>query len=129
LFSYADNIVVLKDGRITDTGSFSQLQAKGETSLVGNSPSTGLECDINDFSEKQRGSLQEIPLPPPVVDMTEEETRDYSRRDGEWSVYRYYARKASYGFFALFVLMIMTSSFTTNFSSKFYFTSLAASKE
>ena len=110
----ADTIVVLKDGRIVETGSPAVLaQSEGYLSGLGPLPSDSDEiADI----EPTREVRNQSDGPSTEIDNS---ISDLWRKNGEMSVYSYYLTSAGYGAVALYALFMVMWIFCTEFSSEF----------
>ncbi|CCC10044.1 hypothetical protein SMACR_02623 [Sordaria macrospora] len=124
LLPYMDEIVVLKSGKIADTGPYSEIQSRGDLKLM-----VMTDDDAIVSGEQQGQSAEDEAAPrdiktssttPKPLDTTQQQPPkppNLERRQGSWSVYAYYARSAGalslslWGFFT--VLGAITSNYMT----------------
>ncbi|KAL4804941.1 P-loop containing nucleoside triphosphate hydrolase protein [Aspergillus unguis] len=101
LLRYADSIVVLEGGRVADSGELEELRARNEfVQGLQTSPSSSISDGSND------SIVSTLPANnPPQTHGTDESaietdnndndsTNDFARRDGDFSVYKYYISAA-----------------------------------
>jgi len=117
--AFADAIVILEDGRITEVGTPSSLL--GKSSYV---------RKLGRKSVQDSETVEEVPpselLPPDefshrLQEASEEAVdteHDLRRKNGDLSVYQYYFQSAGAGVVALYLTFVTLWEFCTNFSGK-----------
>lgn len=116
MLPYADEIIVLDQGRVTAIGSYeeiitqkpeiaSKLQTAREDSHLG-SPISELPLALKEEKAHMDNRNQT------------DETDDHTRQQGSWSVYRYYFQSAGYTLLYFFLASATIECFCTSFQSK-----------
>ncbi|KAJ5756916.1 ABC transporter integral membrane type 1 [Penicillium nucicola] len=117
LLSYADEIILLESGRKVLQCTYRELiDQLPEYEDVGNN---GTDDKVNEQSNKATEPL--LPVKLTSSDGREPEStelkKNLARRDGSWSIYSYYARKAGLLQVSLFAAFLLGYAFTTQFAS------------
>ncbi|PWY66113.1 putative multidrug resistance-associated protein [Aspergillus heteromorphus CBS 117.55] len=114
LLPYADEIVLLNDGRKVDQGAFPEFVMRHpeytQTKIMDE------EVSASEVEEVAREATPKSYMNAKVDDSRDVE-KDFTRRDGSWSVYSYYFQKAGYVIVAMFVASALANGFTSQFSS------------
>ncbi|KAJ5971441.1 ABC transporter integral membrane type 1 [Penicillium vulpinum] len=117
LLPYADEVIVLKTGRRILQGTYQelidQLPEYTQSRLDGNDDAVNAESnEITEPNPLSRHASSER-----SESESTELKKNLARRDGSWSIYSYYARKAGLLQVAFFALFLLAYGFTTQFSS------------
>ncbi|GAB1207658.1 hypothetical protein APSETT445_006383 [Aspergillus pseudonomiae] len=129
----ADRIIVLKDGRVVESGSPSSLAQKDESyvkelGLCVTSPWDKESIDRDDVltakevlptagltsTSSREGDMNAVL----IVDPTSNPPTDLRRKDGDLSIYRYYLTSSGYVAVGLYALFMVLWIFFTEFSVK-----------
>lgn len=120
MLSFANEIIVLGDGKIVDRGSYQAILSRKPE--IATTSLTALEDDItssaDEFDILRQGSVKSKISDGNVADEVVSNDIDNLRRDGTWSVYVYYFRSAGYMSIMLFALFAGVEAFGTNFPGK-----------
>ncbi|KAL1981835.1 hypothetical protein VTN96DRAFT_2080 [Rasamsonia emersonii] len=114
MLPYADEIIVLDNGRIADTGSYEEIFTRmpeiAAKSLTAedDAPSSVEESAVDKKVDNPQTNVAEEAVSKDV---------DHLRRDGTWAVYAYYCRSAGYITVILFALSAAVCAFCSNFST------------
>ena len=103
----ADQIIVLEEGRITQQGSFTELNA-----TEGFLRRLALEGD----DEKLTIAADDLSSPAPVQNISDEVA--LSKTSREWSVYVYYARSIGFGSAFLYLMFTCASAAEMTYQSE-----------
>ncbi|RAK99511.1 ABC transporter [Aspergillus ibericus CBS 121593] len=114
LLPYADEIILLSDGKMVDQGTYQEflirhpeyVQVKTEESPRDASGDAGTEEDTQKPSEATLDA-----------DESDDLKRDLVRRDGSWSVYKYYFRNAGFTPVIILVAANLAYGFAGQFST------------
>ncbi|PWY72279.1 putative multidrug resistance-associated protein [Aspergillus heteromorphus CBS 117.55] len=114
LLPYADEIIVLDQGAVVDSGAYRDI--------ISRTPDIAAKCLTLPGSEENVDSDRNTELEKAVAtkathQQNQPSDRDFSRRDGTWDVYKYYARSAGYKMVFGFVASSLVSTFLKNFST------------
>ncbi|PYH89769.1 putative multidrug resistance-associated protein [Aspergillus ellipticus CBS 707.79] len=117
LLPYADEIVLLNDGKKVDQGTFAEFVMRHPEYTQ---PKT---TDDEGASSNEIDGVPDEVVPKswkkdaPKADDSDDIENDTSRRDGNWSVYIYYFRKAGNLVVVMFLVTALAYGFTTQFSN------------
>ena len=116
LLPFADNVIVLEDGRILEAGSLESLQASDGyvTRLSLTILDDADSADIYNPPFTQADAPAQIETPPTF----DEALHDPHRQNGDFSVYRYYTDVSGHRPVILFLLLMLLWSFCGEFPSK-----------
>ncbi|KAJ5685180.1 hypothetical protein N7536_007799 [Penicillium majusculum] len=118
LLPYADEVILLENGRKVIQGTYQEL--------IDQLPEY-TQSSLNDKDNAEVTEPNEITELNPLLshestERTESQStelkKNMARRDGSWSIYSYYARKAGLLQVAFFVALLLAYGFTTQFSSR-----------
>jgi hypothetical protein len=115
MLPYADEIIVLDQGKVTAIGSYEEI-IKGKPEIA-----SKLQTSVED-------SHLESPISgvPPVlsekahpghIQPTDNQEDDHTRQQGSWSVYGYYFQSAGYTLLLCFLASATIECFCTSFQS------------
>lgn len=109
---FADHIIVLgKDGKVVEQGSFETLDSNGKyVSSLGVMAATR-DVDIEDIREDPSNASSSQRPPTGLYDV------DPARQAGDWSIYLHYLRNITTGSFATFLVLCIVSGTANNFST------------
>ncbi|KAF4764292.1 hypothetical protein HAV15_000662 [Penicillium sp. str.  len=116
LLPYADEVILLENGRKVIQGTYQEL--------IDQLPEY-TQSSLNDKDNAEVTEPNEITELNPLLshestERTESQStelkKNLARRDGSWSIYSYYARKAGLLQVAFFVALLLAYGFTTQFS-------------
>ncbi|KAJ6007677.1 hypothetical protein N7540_011653 [Penicillium herquei] len=121
LLQYADEIIVLEDGRIVDTGSYEAI-IRQEPDISANlktltNTNQVTEDDVFQVSEQENENEKKAPSTVPPSSSSTPEATDYTKRNGTWSVYKYYYDSAGFTPFAFFLFFTVVEAFCSNFTT------------
>ncbi|PYI04583.1 multidrug resistance-associated protein [Aspergillus sclerotiicarbonarius CBS 121057] len=116
LLPYADEIILLNDGKKVDQGTYQEflirhpeyVQIKTEESPHNASGNAGSLIG-EDTQKLSEAALQ--------ADESDELKKDLGRRDGSWSIYKYYFRNAGFAPVVILVTACLAYGFTSQFST------------
>jgi ATP-binding cassette subfamily C (CFTR/MRP) protein 1 len=122
LLPQADNIIIMDDGRIVDTGSYTEIIARHPSLAVQlhyNSDnilsSTGTNIPSPNIETLPKAAAKTT-LEPEKKEK-EDETQSFRQR-GTWNVYSFYFKNAGYPLLAIFVGFVVVEVLASNLSSK-----------
>ena len=115
LLPWANTIVVLEGGQITGAGSADSIQSNHDflsrVHMIQHKDEIEKEAELAiSHSKPKREVVEDLP-----ADLAE---RDPSRRNGDFSVYRYYAEACSHRPVILFLSFMLLWAFCCQFPSK-----------
>ncbi|QGA17379.1 hypothetical protein EYB26_005050 [Talaromyces marneffei] len=116
LLPYANEIIVLDQGKVTAMGSYNEIIIqKPEIALrLQTNGEDGFQCrglsELSLTSTERNAEIDEI-------EPTDNERNDHSRQQGSWSVYGYYFRSAGYILLLFFLGFATIEAFCTNFQT------------
>ncbi|KAF3012558.1 hypothetical protein E8E14_000617 [Neopestalotiopsis sp. 37M] len=120
LLGFADTIFAIVDGRISETGNLQTLLAnEGYVSKL------GLKLRHETSSEEQAEDAEILQQEHNVISSTEplpstavtDKAFEASRKNGDWSVYRYYIASSGYKVTMMFLISMATWVFCTEFAT------------
>ncbi|RDW75794.1 hypothetical protein BP5796_06615 [Coleophoma crateriformis] len=116
LLKYADIVTVLENGRIVDEAAPGKNLLAEE--IIKDSPDSERGASSNG-SDKVSIEVEAVTKPAVITSIDEAETEvpDFARRDGTWSVYKYYCRMAKWRNIILFAVLAFALAFASNFPS------------
>ncbi|KAH8689094.1 putative multidrug resistance-associated protein [Talaromyces proteolyticus] len=130
LLPYADEIIVLNDGKIADHGSYRDISARNPEIIADStfkeeknitSPSEDVIIDASVAQvQRQANNGQDGRL---------KETVDVLRRDGVWAVYKYYVQRAGPYVCAVYFGVVIAQAFTAQYATVWLQKWSAASEE
>ncbi|KAJ5716375.1 hypothetical protein N7493_008286 [Penicillium malachiteum] len=103
LLQYADEIIVLEDGNIVDTGSYEAITRRGPDISAKALTNTNRIIEDEGFAERENENEKKAPSTAPPAGPSISESTDHTKRNGTWSVYKYYYDSAGFTPFALFL--------------------------
>lgn len=114
----ADTITVIEDGRITETGPREELtKGNGYVSKLGLSQLRDFADEVRDDPAPLSSNHTEPQHNASGLEQNDP-IEDVRRKNGDASVYRYYAASAGYGTIAANLLSLVVWIFCTEFASK-----------
>ncbi|KAL4951097.1 P-loop containing nucleoside triphosphate hydrolase protein [Aspergillus filifer] len=120
VLQYADEVIVLADGRIDATGTLDALRSNN--SYIQNLKATPSSTSTTDDETKEK--VVDIPLPGDLVERTvttelldDTAPADFTRQNGDFSVYRYYASVSGRSIAVSTVIMTLLWCFCREFST------------
>lgn len=119
LLPYADNIIVLEEGDVVCRGSYEHILAIAPHIAATSRAPTKTSRDIVVEQEKQL--QEESSNDPQELRPVQDDIYQLARRDGTWSVYKYYVEKAGLLVTICFIASLMGSMFLSSFSSKWFY--------
>jgi ATP-binding cassette, subfamily C (CFTR/MRP), member 1 len=127
MLPYADEIIVLDQGRVTAIGSYEEI--------ITQKPEIASKLQTAGEDSHPESPISELPLAleeeKAHVDNrnpTDRGKEDHTRQQGSWSVYRYYFQSAGYTLLFFFLASATIECFCTSFQSKSTLTSKSNSK-
>ncbi|GAD97261.1 multidrug resistance-associated protein, putative [Paecilomyces variotii No. 5] len=117
LLPYSDRIIALDHGAVVYRGSYEDLVDQTSDAIMKNlilpqeemtrpdtdkAPAEEIRCDTANYSSDSNQRKRDL---------------DFSRRDGNWEVYKYYIRSAGPWISAVFVASFIVSTFLSTFST------------
>lgn len=112
LFQYADEIVVLEEGRIVQTGSFDNVMQLSKPASTESPVSTVGTADHTASATQEGDELRNTAAKPSAPG-----SLSPLRREGTWSVYKYYFRSAGFIPFATCLAFIVVEAVSGDFTS------------
>ncbi|KAJ6002428.1 hypothetical protein N7451_004975 [Penicillium sp. IBT 35674x] len=117
LLQYADEIIVLENGRIVDTGSYESL-IRREPDISARALTNANEVVEDDaFAEQESKDEQKAPNTAPSASRSTSGAADHTKRNGTWSVYKYYYESAGFTPFAVFIFFTLAEAFCSDFTT------------
>lgn len=124
MLPYADRIIALNKGVVVNDGPYQKIIAEtpeiaAKSMILSNEqsiPSEDKHSEIEADSSKKQATKTSIKSPEEALVIKKQ---DLLRRDGTWSVYKYYVKSAGYKTTGLFVFSVLVTGFFSNFASKF----------
>ncbi|PWY94269.1 ATP-binding cassette transporter [Aspergillus sclerotioniger CBS 115572] len=113
LLPYADEIILLNDGKKVDQGTYQEF-------LIRHPEYVGAKTEGNSPSDADNLTAQDTQKPYETIaeaDESDDLKRDLTRRDGSWSIYKYYFRNAGFASAAIMVASCLAYGFTGQFST------------
>lgn len=120
----ADNVVVLADGQIVETGSPSSLRqgngysANMQSPIPSSEPSEHTDTKPQAAEGAQNSSRESLPVSATFDEETDPAFTDLRRKNGDMSVYLYYVKCSGYVTVAFFFFFLAIWIFCIEFSSK-----------
>ncbi|KAJ5928177.1 ATP-binding cassette transporter [Penicillium verhagenii] len=115
LLQFADQIIVLENGRVIDTGSYeSIIRREPEISAKAWTNAKGIVEE--DGSAEQESKDQKEPNTAPSASPSTPGAADHTKRNGTWSVYKYYYESAGFAPFAVFISLTLAEALCSNFT-------------
>ncbi|KAJ5626822.1 ATP-binding cassette transporter [Penicillium herquei] len=119
LLQYADEIIVLQDGRILDTGSYEAITRR-EPDISAKALTNTLQAILSHdgvVAERENENHDEKKAPNTALPPSSSapEATDHTKRNGTWSVYKYYYDSAGFIPFAFFLFFTLVEAFFSNF--------------
>ncbi|KAJ5698780.1 hypothetical protein N7462_000785 [Penicillium macrosclerotiorum] len=114
LLPYADNVVLLENGRISKSGSYDEIRGSlPHDNHSQDSADSSIQEAIGSQKDKVETSLNRF------TSNADDENAELnpSRRDGNWSVYRYYFRSAGLVVMLILVFLVLVCGFADRFST------------
>lgn len=126
LLQYADNVIVLEDGRIVETGSLNSL--KTPNSYIQELKAASAAFAVSGSGSDSDVKVEESSLHLDKMDETfaEEELHDQdsydglNRQEGDFSIYSYYASSSGRITFVSSVIVALLWAFCREFTSTFF---------
>ncbi|KAJ5737499.1 uncharacterized protein N7483_002624 [Penicillium malachiteum] len=117
LLQHADEIIVLEDGRIVDTGSYEAIiRRKPDISTKALTNTNQVREDgVFQVAERENENQKRAPNTAPPASPSTPKTTDHTKRNGAWSVYKYYYDSAGFTPFAFFLFFTLIEAFCSNF--------------
>ncbi|RAK90075.1 P-loop containing nucleoside triphosphate hydrolase protein [Aspergillus costaricaensis CBS 115574] len=112
LFQYADEIVVLEECRIVQTGSFDDVMQLSKPASTESPVSTVGTADHTASATQDGDELSNTAAKPSAPD-----SPSPLRREGTWSVYKYYFRRAGFIPFATCLAFIVVEAVSGDFTT------------
>ncbi|KAJ9151149.1 putative Multidrug resistance-associated protein [Pleurostoma richardsiae] len=123
VLSYADEIIILDNGRLVDQGPYGDILRRSPETLAKSAPLLENKRIVPIEEMDPKHSL-DIALSRHSIVEEEgepaEEVKDHLRRDGTWSVYRYYFKSAGYPLLAVFAFFCFLEGFASNFATLWF---------
>ncbi|KAL4798804.1 P-loop containing nucleoside triphosphate hydrolase protein [Aspergillus venezuelensis] len=120
ILQYADEVIVLADGRIDATGSLDVLRSNN--SYIQNLKATPSSIPTTD--DEENGEAMETPVPRDPIEHTattgllnDAAFTDFTRQNGDFSVYRYYASVSGKRFAVATLILTLLWCFFREFST------------
>ncbi|KAJ5949963.1 ATP-binding cassette transporter [Penicillium verhagenii] len=116
LLQFADEIIVLENGRVIDTGSYESIIRRGpDISARAWTNASGIVEE--DASTEQESKDKKEPNTAPSASPSTSGAADHNKRNGSWSVYKYYYESAGFTPFAVFISFTLAEAFCSNFTT------------
>ncbi|PWY82697.1 ATP-binding cassette transporter [Aspergillus eucalypticola CBS 122712] len=112
LLQYADEIVVLEGGRIVKNGSFKNVMQLQNAASADRSPVSTVDIPEHEESTTQENEANYTAATPLVPD-----SPSPLRREGTWSVYRYYYQSAGFVPFATCLAFVVVEATSGDFKT------------
>lgn len=112
-----DEIVVLEEGKVADTGLYSELQSRSDLKLMVTTDDEAIESGEEQFAtdEPPRNKILATTTNTPDTTQQPPKPPNLERRQGSWSVYAYYARSAGALSLFLWAFFTVLGSITSNY--------------
>lgn len=117
MLPYADEIIVLDQGRVTAIGSYEEIIAR-KPDIASKLQTAREDSHLESPTSELPLALKEEKALIENRNQTDNETDDHTRQQGSWSVYRYYFQSAGYTLLFFFLVSATIECFCTSFQSK-----------
>jgi ATP-binding cassette, subfamily C (CFTR/MRP), member 1 len=119
ILSYADNIIVLDDGRIVDQGPYTDILARRPDTVAKSTPVQDIPAPLPVDEPLTREKMDEPQFPiSNIVDVDSIHSDSTPPKGGTLSVYMYYYRSAGFVPVVLLAIFSAIEAFGSNFASK-----------
>lgn len=114
-----DTIIVLKDGRVVENGSYGEIQLRAPNLIeeAEANPGTGMESSNEDSVHREQAESDILSLVANGEEATPEKVASW-KQIGSWSVYRYYYRSAGASSMLLWALSTIVAAVSSNYARK-----------
>ncbi|KAJ0160120.1 Metal resistance protein YCF1 [Colletotrichum tanaceti] len=117
LLRYADEVVVLNGGEVTSQGPYKQVLTESSSTTVTKADADTERGDANDEEEEEELAVGGPVRKPGHVQTLLDSEEGRLRRNGSWSVYKYYFERAGWIVVSLFILSSFAEAFCSGFTT------------